>query len=391
MAVIDPKAVGSIPWIAPEVFLQKPHSGKSDIFSYAVVCWEIFAEKHPYADEIEKGEFDSNTLIRSIVNNSYRPRITKNFQKTGIPVPEVMTELIRKMWHRNPLARPEWSHVLETIEFARQKAKVLSRWMKANETAPKTCTPLTENEEVDYFTVRGSATLNFPNGKPNACYARRRSSVDSPTSLVIPQNMLGEPRTGAHLVPVVPAVSYGSMMTPEEPVPPTPADGSRPPRSISIHRIGDISLVTTPDDIPENPANPATAHMVITTQGQVKPFNLSRVPEPRRSAELNTRLHRLDSAPTDSSSIRGIIPEESIKSIETASIQRSEVGPVTPSVTTPSGLTPVMRRANTSDTTARTLPQDASDSSKRLRRDLSMRSDSTTTQPIDKQDAGATL
>ena len=328
--IINPKVVGSIPWIAPEVFLQKPHSEKSDIFSYAVVCWEIFAEKHPYSDEIEKGEFDSNTLIQSIVNNSYRPRITKNFQKTGIPVPEAIIDLIRKMWHRNPLERPEWSCILEAIEQARQEAKVLSRWIKATETAPKTCSPLAENEIADYFSVRGSHASSMngqqPPAMPNVRYfPRRRSSMDSPTNLAIPSGMLQGPRSNASLVPVMSGVfSDPSIAAAEQALsaPINTTDGMRQSRSISITRIGDISLVTTPDGGINT--NPITANMVATTNGQVKPFNLTKLPEPRRHSELNGRINRMDAPPTESSSIRRIIPEESGTSIETASLQKSD-------------------------------------------------------------------
>lgn len=57
-----PTMVGTFAYMAPELFLDKPASIASDLYSVGMVAYRIFAGKHPY--DIE----DSNQLIQSIVN-----------------------------------------------------------------------------------------------------------------------------------------------------------------------------------------------------------------------------------------------------------------------------------------------------------------------------------
>jgi serine/threonine protein kinase len=160
---INRDAIGSIPWIAPEVFLNKPHSEASDIYSFAIVCWEVFAEGHPYVEELEQFDFNVDKLIDVIVRASYRPRISKNFGKTGVPVPHAIQDLIREMWHRNPMQRPDWATILERMDAARTEAYQLRKWMqmkmqqqkKNGNTVAGWTAPITDatTNAMDYFAI----------------------------------------------------------------------------------------------------------------------------------------------------------------------------------------------------------------------------------------------
>lgn len=57
-----PTMVGTFAYMAPELFLDKPASIASDLYSIGMIAYRIFAGKHPF--DIE----DSNRLVHSIVN-----------------------------------------------------------------------------------------------------------------------------------------------------------------------------------------------------------------------------------------------------------------------------------------------------------------------------------
>jgi len=39
---------GTLPWTAPEVFSGTGYTQKADVYSYAIVLWEILTRKEPY-------------------------------------------------------------------------------------------------------------------------------------------------------------------------------------------------------------------------------------------------------------------------------------------------------------------------------------------------------
>ena len=45
------KAMGTPRYMAPELLEGKPYDEKADIFSFAILCWEILARSVPYEDE----------------------------------------------------------------------------------------------------------------------------------------------------------------------------------------------------------------------------------------------------------------------------------------------------------------------------------------------------
>ncbi|EXX57723.1 Ste11p [Rhizophagus irregularis DAOM 197198w] len=97
------KIIGVIPYIAPEVLNKKPYTEASDIYSFAMILWEVGTGEKPYADL----SYD-NELVCRIKNNGLRPEIPKE-------IPECYATLIRNCWDSDPQNRPTALDIKEKI------------------------------------------------------------------------------------------------------------------------------------------------------------------------------------------------------------------------------------------------------------------------------------
>mmetsp|Transcript_47753 Transcript_47753/g.113644 ORF Transcript_47753/g.113644 Transcript_47753/m.113644 type:complete len:722 (+) Transcript_47753:178-2343(+) len=106
------EACGTVQWMAPEVLqnFAKPNSSKydrrCDIYSYGVLCWEIFHCRCPYA---ETG-LDQMQIAAQVLKNGIRPRMSSR-------TPPKTAEFIKALWNKDPSARIQtFTAVLELLE-----------------------------------------------------------------------------------------------------------------------------------------------------------------------------------------------------------------------------------------------------------------------------------
>ncbi|MGE3920322.1 MAG: protein kinase [Gammaproteobacteria bacterium] len=105
------KSVGTLPWMAPELFGLRPkYSTKSDIYAYGIIMWELSARRVPYEDAASPDE------IRSAVREGEREEIP-----TETPVK--FAALIGKCWAQRAEARPEVDEVLQELETCKQQLR----------------------------------------------------------------------------------------------------------------------------------------------------------------------------------------------------------------------------------------------------------------------------
>ncbi|KAG9303190.1 hypothetical protein G9A89_003531 [Geosiphon pyriformis] len=100
---------GVIPYIPPEVLRGEKFTTAGDIYSYAMLLWELATGKPPFHDLPH--DLD---LIFDIVFNSLRPKITSPL------IPPSIAEIIEMCWDGNPKNRP-------TAKEVRQKLDKISR------------------------------------------------------------------------------------------------------------------------------------------------------------------------------------------------------------------------------------------------------------------------
>ncbi|XP_015922325.1 mitogen-activated protein kinase kinase kinase 7 [Parasteatoda tepidariorum] len=91
---------GSAAWMAPEVFEGSTYSEKCDVFSWAIILWEVLTRKKPFHD----GEGATAFGIMWAVHNGKRPPLIKGCPK---PIESLMT----RCWDKDAVTRPSMTQV----------------------------------------------------------------------------------------------------------------------------------------------------------------------------------------------------------------------------------------------------------------------------------------
>ncbi|CAL1279894.1 unnamed protein product [Larinioides sclopetarius] len=130
---------GSAAWMAPEVFEGSQYSEKCDIFSWAIILWEVLTRKKPYHDGRRATAFG----IMWAVSQGRRPLLIAG-------CPKFLENLMTRCWSQNPDVRPSMS----TIQAELSK---VFRFMKGDD-KPLTFAP--DHEDVE---SKASIT-NAPSG-----------------------------------------------------------------------------------------------------------------------------------------------------------------------------------------------------------------------------------
>lgn len=98
------KQPGNLRWMAPEVFTQcTRYSTKADVFSYALLVWEIHAGELPFS------HLKPAAAAAEIAYKNSRPTISSR-------VPEKIAQTICDCWHIDPEQRPIFSDILNRLE-----------------------------------------------------------------------------------------------------------------------------------------------------------------------------------------------------------------------------------------------------------------------------------
>uniref|UniRef100_A0A915BAS4 Tyrosine-protein kinase n=2 Tax=Parascaris univalens TaxID=6257 RepID=A0A915BAS4_PARUN len=94
-----------VKWLAPETMQEKVYSNKTDIWSYGVLVWEIYAEgAEPYAG------FTNLQTRAKIVAQDYRMDMPK---ETPSSVSKI---IVHGCWAKNPNDRPEFTKIVKTLK-----------------------------------------------------------------------------------------------------------------------------------------------------------------------------------------------------------------------------------------------------------------------------------
>ncbi|RIA81736.1 kinase-like domain-containing protein [Glomus cerebriforme] len=97
---------GNLPYIAPEVIAGKKYTFASDIYSIAMLMWEISSGQPPFIN------YEYDYYLATNIINGIRPKIVSG-------TPFEYKSLIEQCWDTNPLKRPNilvlWSKFKEMI------------------------------------------------------------------------------------------------------------------------------------------------------------------------------------------------------------------------------------------------------------------------------------
>ncbi|XP_050365202.1 serine/threonine-protein kinase STY46-like [Argentina anserina] len=100
---------GTYRWMAPEVINHQPYDQKADIFSFAIVLWELVTAKVPY---------DTMTPLQAAlgVRQGLRPELPTNAH------PKLL-DLMQRCWDAVPLNRPAFSDIAAELETLAQEVQ----------------------------------------------------------------------------------------------------------------------------------------------------------------------------------------------------------------------------------------------------------------------------
>ena len=93
---------GSIQYMAPEVFMSGHYTEKADVYSFAMVLWELMTREVPYVD------MPTPFMVMSEVRNGKRLSLPSF-------VPPGFKSLIEACWHQDPHVRPSFPEILNVL------------------------------------------------------------------------------------------------------------------------------------------------------------------------------------------------------------------------------------------------------------------------------------
>ena len=96
-------ACGTPSYTAPEVLRNQQYSEKCDVFSFAILMWELLTREEPYAG------MPPFQIVFAVASEGRRPTIPDN-------CPVEYAELTRECWNEYAEDRPTFSEVIGKLE-----------------------------------------------------------------------------------------------------------------------------------------------------------------------------------------------------------------------------------------------------------------------------------
>ncbi|KAF1327667.1 Tkl/drk protein kinase, partial [Globisporangium splendens] len=96
--------VGTPFWAAPEVIRHENYDEKADVYSYAIVLWELVERKDPYES------LNAFQVPLLVANDGLRPAEFTNAAPLGLD------QLMKQCWDADPGQRPTFAELAETLQ-----------------------------------------------------------------------------------------------------------------------------------------------------------------------------------------------------------------------------------------------------------------------------------
>ena len=110
---------GSPLWTAPEVIRGEKYSEKADVFSFAIILWEIMNWKMPYAG------IAGHAVMMKVAAQNLRPPI----EETDNPF---LVSLAKRCWDNDPRKRPGFRQIIDEIDKSETLRPLLGDWVPAS-------------------------------------------------------------------------------------------------------------------------------------------------------------------------------------------------------------------------------------------------------------------
>jgi len=111
-------ACGTPYWTAPEIVLGQDYGKKADVYSFAIILWELITREEPF-----EGKPGMEIAVQ-VARFKLRPKIP-NF------CPDSYRGLLEQCWHQEPSKRPDFSQILDRLLEIRKEQRG-AKIMKCN-------------------------------------------------------------------------------------------------------------------------------------------------------------------------------------------------------------------------------------------------------------------
>jgi len=107
-------APGTPLWMGPEVLQGMPLTEKVDVYSFAMVLWEMLTGKEPYE------EFDSyDVFVDAVCFQNERPDFPEGF-------PECLKKLVSSCWDQDVPKRPSFTEIVDLLNIAMVEISIVN-------------------------------------------------------------------------------------------------------------------------------------------------------------------------------------------------------------------------------------------------------------------------
>lgn len=94
---------GSYRWMAPEVIRHEPYGKGCDVYSYAILCWEMLTNSIPFPHHTPV------EVALSVATKGLRPDLPSF-------TPKVLAELVQRCWSQDASVRPAFKEICSRID-----------------------------------------------------------------------------------------------------------------------------------------------------------------------------------------------------------------------------------------------------------------------------------
>ena len=106
------QAVGTPLWMSPEVANGSSYGNECDIYSFAIIMWEVLFEKIPYSDLPSVATVHVHVRVANDPN--FRPTIPPEYENATNGI-KAYIDLMKQCWSHEPKSRPPFIEITPTL------------------------------------------------------------------------------------------------------------------------------------------------------------------------------------------------------------------------------------------------------------------------------------
>ena len=146
---------GTLVYMAPEVYLNQPYNEKVDVYSFAMIIWEIISGQQVFPT-MSKEEH-----MQEVVIGGHRPSLSLVLARAPVGV----ARLLERCWHPDHRLRPSFATILRDLATISDEESAI-------------CTPSSVHTDVSRRSARPSTWTTLLSGSSTVHVDRGNSSID---------------------------------------------------------------------------------------------------------------------------------------------------------------------------------------------------------------------